>query len=111
MGAYSRQSPDIKGLWKPISFPEIRPAPGYFFPLFLVAWRGGGVNVENRHVGTEVKKGGLAVMAGGEVKADGKFSGGNEAAGFGGDDGDGMPCLGDGWSNRRVWGSTSALNT
>ena len=33
---------------------------------------------------TEVKKGGLAVMAGGEVKADGKFSGGNEAAGFGG---------------------------
>jgi hypothetical protein len=28
---------------------------------------------------SKVKKGGLAVMAGGEVKADGKFSGGKEA--------------------------------
>ena len=49
-------------------------------------------------------------MAAGEVKADGKFSGGNEAAGFGDDDGDG--CLGgDGWSNRRVWGLFYILKT
>ena len=32
-------------------------------------------------VTTKVKKGGLAVMVGGEVKADGKFSGGTEAGG------------------------------
>lgn len=46
-----------------------------------MAWRGGWLKIAMR---TKVKKGGLAVMAGGEVKADGKFSGGNEAAGFGG---------------------------
>ena len=43
-----------------------------------------GVNISLQsldHDVPKVKKGGLAVMVGGEVKADGKFSGGTEAGG------------------------------
>eukprot|EP00438_Fugacium_kawagutii_P001039 Skav205847 [mRNA] locus=scaffold160:727173:730492:+ [translate_table: standard] len=48
-----------------------------------------------------VVKGGLAVMAGGEVKADGKFSGGSEVRPWGGGRGGGS---GDGYGNHSTDG-------